>query len=654
MKKLLILVVSLLLAGGAMAAPKSVNPKPFVVPELREWRGAEGQFTPTATMRIVYNNPALADVAAELAADMETMFDIRPTVAKGSPAKGDISLTIAKDKKLGKEGYKLEIGDVVKVSAPEAIGNYWGTRSILQILESNDGKMPKGIATDFPSYPLRGFSLDVGRKFFPMSYLQKLPKILSYYKMNSLRIHLNDNGFPYYFNNDWNKTYAAFRLESDTYPGLAARDGYYTKNEFRQFQKDALKNYVTVVPEIDIPAHALAFAHYKPELGSKEFGMDHLNLFNPELIPFLDKLYLEYITGPDPVFVGERVHIGTDEFGKDFPGFDKKKETAEKFRSFMDHYIRLLEENGKKAWVWGSLSTAPGETPIKTDGVLLDAWYNGYADPKEMIKLGFKINSIPDRYVYIVPMAGYYYDYLNTDYLYNKWSPINVGGMDFEEGDPNIIGGYFAVWNDHCGNGVSVKDVHHRFMPAVQTISTKTWDGTHVTLPYAEFDSLRNQLSEAPGINELGRQGRTPGIVYSAAQITPGKKLPLTEIGYNYTIEFDLEAAEEEPGTVLFESPNAKFYIADPTEGMFGFTRDGYLNKFSFKPYVGEKVHVVIKGDNKSTSLTVNGKTETLDVQTQLHNGGKNKMYYIRTLVFPLQQAGMFNSKITNFKVFNF
>ena len=647
-------VVALVASPWSMASKDAVNPKPFVVPELRDWQGEKGVFVPGASTRIVYTDDALADVAASFAADYLTMFGNELTVMKGKGAKGDFVLTLAADKKLGDEGYKLEIGDMVRLSAPQPVGDYWGTRSILQILESNNGELPKGKAIDYPDYPIRGFSLDVGRKFFPMSYLRQLAKILPYYKMNSLRIHLNDNGFPAYFNGDWDKTYSAFRMESDTYPGLTARDGYYTKDEFRDFQKEAARNYVTVVPEIDVPAHSLAFSHYKPELGSKEFGMDHLNLLNPELIPFLDALFAEYISGDDPVFVGDYVHIGTDEFGKDYAGFDNKKETVEKFRSFMDHYIRFMEDHGKKAWVWGSLSTAPGETPIKTEGVMLDAWYNGYADPKEMIELGFKINSIPDRYVYIVPMAGYYYDYLNTEYLYNNWTPVNVGGMDFPENDPNIVGGYFAVWNDHVGNGVSVKDVHHRFMPAVQTISAKTWDGTHVSVPYQEFDSLRHRLSEAPGVNELARVGTEPALVYEAATIVPGQELPIPEIGYNYTVEFDIEAVPEAEGTVLFESPNAKFYLSDPLSGRFGFSRDGYLNRFAFAPYPGEKAHVVVKGDNRATSLTVNGKTETLGVQTREYNGGKNKLHYISTLVFPLQKAGDFKSKITNLKVYNY
>lgn len=69
-----------------------------------------------------------------------------------------------------------------------------------------------------------------------MSYLQDLVKIMAYYKMNTLQVHLNDNGFKQYFDNNWDKTYAAFRLESETYPGLTARDGSYSKKNLLIFK----------------------------------------------------------------------------------------------------------------------------------------------------------------------------------------------------------------------------------------------------------------------------------------------------------------------------------------------------------------------------------------------------------------------------------
>lgn len=87
----------------------------------------------------------------------------------------------------------------------------------------------------------------------------------------------------------------------------------------------------------------------------------------------------------------------------------------------------------------------------------MSAWYNGYANPKDMIEQGYKLISIPDGLVYIVPAAGYYYDYLNTKYLYENWTPVQIGKAVFPEKDPSILGGMFAVWNDHVGNGISTK-----------------------------------------------------------------------------------------------------------------------------------------------------------------------------------------------------
>lgn len=638
----------LLLLFCAQVAVYAQNAKPFVIPELKEWKGKEGAFVPSADMRVVYTDEALRAVAEAFAADYGQMFGTAPETVQGKPSEGDIYFTLKKDKKLGREGYAIRVDRYVTVSAPEVVGAYWATRTLLQMSEqTEDHQLPKGQLRDWPDYAMRGFMMDCGRKFIPMSYMRDLVKMMAYYKMNTLQVHLNDNGFKQFFGHDWGRTYAAFRLECDTYPGLTARDGYYTKREFIDFQEEAASRFVEIIPEIDAPAHTLAFTQYKPEIGSKEYGMDHLDLFNPETYKFMDGLFKEYLEGDKPVFRGPRVHIGTDEYS------NKKKDVVEKFRAFTDHYIRLVESYGKQACVWGALTHAAGETPVKSENVIMSAWYNGYADPKEMVRQGYKLISIPDGLVYIVPAAGYYYDYLNTQYLYEKWTPAHVGKAVFEEKDPAILGGMFAVWNDHVGNGISVKDIHHRLFPALQTLAAKTW-GAQAGLPYADFDRLRQGLSEAPGVNQLGRIGRTEGLVYEVAEVRPGSSLAHEEIGYGYTVSFDLEAADETPGTELFRSDNAVFYLADPVSGRFGFARDGYLNTFQFRPYPGEKLNVQVKGDNRSTSLYINGKlVETMDIQKRYFDEGKTSLNYVRTLVFPLKKAGSFKSKITNLKVYN-
>lgn len=646
----LALLVIFCLTGSLTRA--AVNPKPFVVPELKQWTGKDGNFTPGKDTRIVCTsqNPELLRIARMFADDYQQMFGQALSVAQGKATSGDFVLSLSADKKLGEEGYAIKISDRVIISAPTPTGLYWSTRTLLQLAEQNQERsLPQGTIRDYPDYPLRGFMIDCGRKFIPMAYLQDLVKIMAYYKMNTLQVHLNDNGFKQYFEHNWDKTYAAFRLESEIYPGLTARDGSYSKKEFIDFQKQAASNFVEIIPEIDVPAHSLALTHYKPEIGSKEYGMDHLDLFKPETYEFVDALFKEYLEGDNPVFVGKRVHIGTDEYS------NAKKDVVEKFRAFTDHYIRFVEGFGKQAVVWGALSHAKGDTPVKSENVVMNAWYNGYADPATMIKDGYQLISIPDGLVYIVPKAGYYYDYLNEPYLYKEWTPAHIGKAVFDEKHPSILGGMFAIWNDHVGNGISVKDIHHRIFSPLQTLSVKMWTGAQTGIPYETFNEKRALLSEAPGVNQLARIGKKPELVYERSTVAPGSTSDYPEIGYNYTVSFDITGAKESEGTELFRSPNAVFYLSDPIRGMMGFARDGYLNTFPYKVNPGEKATIQIEGNNRSTTLRVNGKVvDEMNTQKLYFNAGKDSMNYVRTLVFPLEKAGNFNSKVQNLKVYNY
>ena len=640
----------LLSAAGLNA---QVNPKPFVIPELKTWTGETGQFVPTTSTRIVYpkGSAELEKVAKALQADYADMFGTRLEVATGKGKAGDIVLALRKDKKLGAEGYRMSVSDRAVLDAPTPTGVYWATRTLLQISEQSDNHaLPCGDVRDWPDYAMRGFMIDCARKFFPIDYLRDYVKIMSYYKMNTFQVHLNDNGFKRYFKNDWDRTYAAFRLESDYFPGLTARDGHYTKQEFRDLQLMAQDRCVEIIPEIDVPAHSLAFAHFRPEVGSEKYGMDHLDLFNPATYNLIDSVFDEYLKGPDPVFIGPRVHVGTDEYS------NADTAVVEKFRAFTDHYIRKVESYGKQAMVWGALTHAKGKTPVKSENVIMNCWYNGYAEPKDMAKQGYKLISIPDGYVYIVPAAGYYYDYLNLQMLYDQWSPAVIGNVKFDEGDPVLMGGMFAVWNDHVGNGISTKDVHDRTFPGVQVIAAKAWNGNgKTTVPFDTFNKQRLTLSEAPGVNLAGRIGKGKGLVFEKATVSAGETLPYEEVGYGYRVEFDLDGTAQKPGTELFRSKTAVFYLADPVRGMLGFARDGYLNQFSYPVPEGRNSHIAIEGDNRETRLYIDGKlVETLDIMPiYFGKGAKDGMSYVRTLVFPLRTAGQFAGSVTNLKVYN-
>ena len=209
-----------LLIPGKFVDHKSNNPKPFVIPALQEWHGGTGSFKIGKQSRIVIKdkNKDLAEVAALLKKDLLTYnYDLR--IVTDNPKKGDVVLSLNNDdNSLGNEGYYLDIDQQINMTAFKKRGLIWATRTLLQLLEQAGTKadLPKGICRDYPKYEVRGLVLDVARKFFTIGFLRDYVKFMSYYKMSEFHIHLNDNGFPGFFNNDWNKVKAAFRLENST------------------------------------------------------------------------------------------------------------------------------------------------------------------------------------------------------------------------------------------------------------------------------------------------------------------------------------------------------------------------------------------------------------------------------------------------------
>ena len=638
----------LLLSLSVNARP-GVNPRPFTIPAIHQWKGGTGHLEVTARGRILYDDARLKTAAETLSDKLLTANGLRLSVAQGKKAAdGDILFSFRPQKQLGEEGYTLSIARNARVEATER-GAMHAVHTLLQLSalnsqpSSSSVSLPCGLITDRPDYPIRGLVMDCGRKFIPLSYMRRLVNTMAYYKMNTLNVHLNDNGFNWYYHENWDETYSAFRMESERFPGLTAEDGSYGKAEFRQFVLDAAALGVEIIPEIDVPAHSLAFAHYRPSLGSQEFGMDHLELTNPEVIPFVDSLFAEYLEGPEPVFAGPRVHIGTDEYS------NTRQDIVERFRGLTDHLIRTVESHGKQAALWGALTHARGETPVKVDNVLMYCWYNGYAEPDSMRQLGYHLISIPDGMTYIVPAAGYYYDYLNVPYLYQHWTPAQIGNKHFEERDPQIEGGMFAVWNDIVGNGISVADIHHRVFPALQVIAEKTWAADTVRT-CREWQQLASSLGEAPGINDLGRYPK--GTILTAEAVRPSSVRPIEHIGWPYRVSFDIEAEEELRGTALFRSNDAEFYLADPVSGRMGFIRDGYLFTFRHALRPGTKEHITIEGDHRETRLYINNKlVETLGPDERMYP--KNKPFkIIRTLSFPLQRTDTaLRSRVTALKV---
>jgi len=659
-------------------ADKGVNPQPFVIPSLREWHGGTGDFYLTGASRIVLNNTdkdILQKAASILQKELQEQTGLALKIAIEKPGKGDIYLTLHEtDTAIGDEGYYLKVNEMLIISALKYQGLFWGTRTLLQVVKQNKA-IPKGIARDYPEFKVRGFVLDDGRKFFSLQFLRDYVKLMSYYKMNDFQIHLNDNGFKNQFNNNWDSTYSAFRLQNETYPGLTAKDGSYTKKEFIALQELADDYAVNIIPEIDVPAHSLAFTKVIPEIGSKLYGQDHLDLHNPLTYTVIENVFKEYLSGDHPAFMGKEVHIGTDEYDK---------RDAEAFRAFTDHFIKYVQSFGKDVRVWGALTHAAGTTPVTVKNVTMNTWYNGYANPVEMKKLGYKQISTPDGWLYIVPAAGYYFDYLDLKNIYNNWTPSIIGEVNFPAGDPTILGGSFAEWNDKVGNGISEKDVNDRVFPAMQVLSEKMWAGTDTLKSFEDFNALSEKTGEGPSLNIRGKignpdqslvayfsfdnkdksiqlhqvtyiKGHSGNALYFSGENST-TELPYKEIGYDYTVSFWINPAENNTAdAVIFRSANSVVKLKQGNTDNLGFSRDGYNFDFSYHVPENTWTHIVIAGTNKGTSLYVNGQ-----LQKKLYDDffpatatDKTKKQKVETLFFPLQTVGGFYGKIDELRIWN-
>lgn len=688
MKKIFLILFTLMLFGAAYAQDSKVNKSPDVIPSIRNWMGGSGSLSLGEELNIVVSKSdykILKRVLDNFQESLNVEFAKKSTISQ-TYSKRNVNFVfemLDRDTFTNDEEYIVSINENnVEIKSSSKRGIIWAIQTISQMLVQNSRNLVCGLIRDYPDYTNRGFMLDVGRKFFSIDYLRDYIKILSYDKFNEFQIHLNDNGFIEFFDNDWNKTYSAFRLESNLFPELTAKDGYYTKQEFRDLQKMGKDYGINVIPEIDIPAHSLAFSHFRKKLGSSKYGQDHLDLYNPSTYSFLDSLFREYICGENPVFIGDDIHIGTDEYDA---------AESEKYREFTDRYLRYIQSLGKNVRMWGGLRWLKGKTPVLSDGVVINAWSYDWVDPVKSLSDGYKIISSCDTWLYIVPAAGYYRDFLDSKWLYENWKPEMVNSRELlPDGQKGLLGGMFAVWNDHCGNGISQKDVHIRSLSAVRVLSERMWKrvGKEEKYTYQDFILKANNQIDAPTVNLSGRTqtiGDLNGISskeklvlkYSfsdnkiidlsgnmnnavrkrklkrnrtdASYIFKGNsslQTPIKEIGYDYSISFDLKQyMDNTANAVLFANENTKVLLNTKNTGKIGFSREGYTYFFDYIPEDNIWYHIEIKGDYKGTSLLVNGKLiDRLEGEKKLSSinkhGRRTNMYIQQTLFFPLEKIG--------------
>lgn len=675
---------------GSMTAA-GANAAPVVLPEFREWVGGSGSFAASAAMRVVYGDASLKAMAEDFANDYQALTGVRLQVATGTSAQeGDIFFTLGADKAKGlkDEGYLLDVtADRMTVTAEAVAGANWGGKTILQGMKSGSGSFPLGTARDYPLYKVRGIILDVGRKTFTLDWLKQMTKQMSFYKMNDFQIHLNDNLIPleHYKNEDVFQAYSAFRLESDVKKGgnngknqadLTAKDVWYSKKDFKAYIEESKALGVNIIPEIDTPAHSLALTKVRPDLrhGTSGRQNDHLDIAKQydECFKFVRGIFDEYVKGGDAaVFAGaDTIHVGADEYTAD----------GNAYRKFVNDMFKYSEDNGKKARVWGSLSTIKGDVEVKgvsEDGKHhreMNLWNPGWADLKKMYELGFDLIDCQDGVFYIVPNAGYYYDYLGDAAYTDQLNSIS--GVAIPAGDPQMVGGAYAVWNDMCDyleNGVSEYDIYDRIDHSLGLFAANSWGKGK--LDTAGAKAVVSKLGDSPNVDfgyevsadkngvvahwamdslkdasELGRDlvaGKNAAIEdvdgKKALKLNGGESfasvkddaLTTVGLGNDLRVKVKRTSASVDP-QVLFESDYGSIMAVQEGTGKVGFTRENRAYSFNYTLPVNEWVELEIKNKFEQASLYVNGTLVDTLGDDETVEGKPLKA----TLMLPVQRIG--------------
>ncbi len=250
----------------------------------------------------------------------------------------------SKKSHLGNEGYELEINpNSMFLHAYKPAGLFYGVQTLLQLLPPeletgqtlpvfNQITLPCVKISDTPRFPYRGMHLDVGRHFFPVSFIKRYIELLAMHKFNTFHWHLTED--------------QGWRIEIKQYPKLTEigsyrnetlvghyRDlphkfdgqrqgGFYTQQEIRDIVRYAKDQYITIIPEIEMPGHSVAALAAYPELSCTEGPFEVSTIWgvkedvycagNDKVFEFLENVLSEVID----LFPSKYIHIGGDECPK--------------------------------------------------------------------------------------------------------------------------------------------------------------------------------------------------------------------------------------------------------------------------------------------------------------------------------------------------
>ncbi|WP_433895647.1 family 20 glycosylhydrolase [Sphingobacterium mizutaii] len=230
-----------------------------------------------------------------------------------------ISLKMVSSLEIGSdEGYELNIdAKGIHIQALASKGIFYALQTLVQ-MDFHEKQVAFVNIKDQPAYSFRGFLLDVGRNYQPMSMLKEQIDVMAKYKLNVLHFHFTED--------------IAWRLESKKYPGLTAAENmtrwagkYYTVAEFHELIDYCRDRHILFLPEIDMPGHSAAFERFFK-----------VNMQSEEGIVYIKELLKEFAETFPTL---KQLHIGGDEV----------KISNEQFMPEITKYVESL---GFKTYGW--------------------------------------------------------------------------------------------------------------------------------------------------------------------------------------------------------------------------------------------------------------------------------------------------------------
>lgn len=513
-------------AGNSQQQAVSIIPKPVKLTQQN------GSFALGKETRIFVDpkNDELRQIGEYLARNIKDMTGVQPTVEQKAPEKNSsnyLHLTLsAPTDTLGTEGYTLDVNsDKIVLAANQPNGVFLGTQTIRQLLPAQPTTAPVTIPAvsiaDKPRYEWRGMHLDVARHFFPVEFVKQYIDYLAMHKMNTFHWHLTED--------------QGWRIEIKKYPELtkvgAWRDGtlighnndkphkftneryggYYTQEEIKEVVKYAQERYINVVPEIEMPGHAVAALTTYPALSctggpfsvEKRWGVfdDIFCAGNEQTFTFLEDVMTEVLA----LFPSKIVHIGGDEAPKtrweECPKCQKRiadeglKDEHELQSYFIQRMEKFLNAKGRTIIGWDEIlegGLAPNAYVMSWRGT-----EGGIAAAKQ------------HHYVVMSPGSHVYFDHYQGD---PSLEPIAIGGLttlervySFEptpaelsaEEKKYILGAQANVWTEYIP---TTEHVEYMIMPRMSALSEvlwtpaakKDWDDfqTRMQQQYKRFDHM--------------------------------------------------------------------------------------------------------------------------------------------------------------------